>query len=63
MRPYWSEQIYEEWMRTVQADYPDITREDLEYTRDQMDRTLPDACAEEYRRLIEELSLPDSLTA
>ena len=25
LRPHWSEQIHEEWMRNVHADHPDVT--------------------------------------
>jgi predicted nucleic acid-binding protein len=59
VRPHWSEEIHEEWMRNVHTDYPDVTWEDLKYTRREMDRALPDACAEGYRGLVEDLSLPD----
>lgn len=59
VRPYWSKDIHDEWMENVHADYPDVTWEDLEYTHGEMDRALPDACAEGYRNHIEELSLPD----
>jgi len=56
---HWNGQVHEEWMRNVHADCLDITWEDLEYTRGEMDRALPDAGVEGYRRLIQELSLPD----
>jgi predicted nucleic acid-binding protein len=59
LRPHWSEQIHEEWMRNVHADYPDVTWKDLEYTRSQMVRALPDASVEGHYQLVENLSLPD----
>lgn len=37
VRAHWSDQIHEEWMRNVCADYADVTWEDLEYTRSEMD--------------------------
>jgi hypothetical protein len=46
-------------MRNVHADYPDVTWEDLEYTRREMDRALPDACVDGHHRLIQDLTLPD----
>lgn len=59
VRAHWSDQIHEEWMRNVHADYPDITWEDLEYTRSEMDRALPDACVDGHHSLIQDLTLPD----
>jgi predicted nucleic acid-binding protein len=59
VRPHWSEDIHEEWMRNVHADHPDVTWKDLEYTRSEMDRARPDACVDGYRDRIENLSLPD----
>ena len=59
VRPHWSEDIHEEWMRSVHADRPNVTWEDLEYTRGEMDRAFPDACVEGYQEHIETLSLPD----
>jgi predicted nucleic acid-binding protein len=59
VRAHWSDQIHEEWMRNVHADYADVTWEDLEYTRSEMDRALPDARVEGHEGLAEDLSLPD----
>lgn len=59
VRPHWSEQIHDEWMRNVHADYDDVTWGDLEHTRRQMDKALPDACVEGYQNRISNLSLPD----
>jgi predicted nucleic acid-binding protein len=59
VRAHWSEQIHEEWMRNVCADYADITWEDLEYTRSEMERALPDARVEGHEELAGGLSLPD----
>lgn len=59
VRPHWSDEIHDEWMRNVHANYPDVTWEDLEYTRSQMDRARPDACVDGYEKHMQTLSLPD----
>ena len=59
VQAHWSGQIHKEWMRNVHADYPDITWEDLEYTRSEMDRALPDARMHGHHSLTEDLTLPD----
>ncbi len=59
VRAHWSGQIHEEWMLNVVGNYSDISREDVEYTRSQMDRALPDAQVTGHKHLIEDLSLPD----
>lgn len=60
VRAHWTEQIHEEWMRNVKADYPDIAKEDLERIRSLMSEALPEASVTGYQDRIEELSLPDS---
>jgi len=59
VQAHWSDRIHEEWMRNVHADYPDVTWEDLEYTRGEMDRALPDARVDGHHSLTEDLTLPD----
>lgn len=59
VRAHWSERIYEEWMRNVEADYPDITEEDLQRIRSLMDKALPGASITGHEDRIEDLSLPD----
>jgi predicted nucleic acid-binding protein len=59
LRAHWTEQVHEEWMRNVEADYPDITREDLQRVRELMDEALPGAEVKGYEDRIEDLSLPD----
>ena len=59
VRAHWSDQIHKEWMRNVHVDYPDVTWEDLEYTRSEMDRALPDACVHGHQSLVGDLTLPD----
>jgi hypothetical protein len=60
VRAHWTEQIHQEWMRNVEADYPDITWTTLRRIREQMDRALPGAFVDGYEDRIERLSLPDS---
>jgi len=59
LRAHWTEQVHEEWMRNVEADYPDITRNDLQRVRQLMDEALPGAEVTGYEDRIEDLSLPD----
>jgi predicted nucleic acid-binding protein len=59
VRAQWTEQIHEEWMRNVEADYSDITWDDLQRIRSLMDEALPEASVEGYEDRVEELSLPD----
>lgn len=53
VRPHWSNEIHDEWMRNVHADHPDVTWEDLEYPRREMDRARPDACVDGFQERIE----------
>ena len=59
VRAHWTEQVHEEWMRNVEADYPDITWENLQRIRSLMDEALPGALIEGYENRISKLSLPD----
>lgn len=59
VRAHWTEQIHEEWMRNVEADYPDIAWDDLQRIRSLMDEALPGALVEGYEDRIENHSLPD----
>jgi len=58
-RPHWSEEIHDEWMRNLVANRNDISWENVEYTRSQMDKAFPGASVEEYEHRINGLSLPD----
>ncbi len=58
-RPHWTDEIHEEWIRNVLADYPDLSRKQLERTRRLMEKALPAARVTGYRRHVERLSLPD----
>lgn len=59
VRPHWSEQIQQEWMRNLAANRDDISWEDVNYTKDQMETALPGASIESYEPLIGTLQLPD----
>jgi len=56
---HWTEAIQHEWMRNLLADRDDLTEEQLGYTRRQMERALPGACAKGHSDWIEDLTLPD----
>ncbi len=58
--PRWTAQIHEEWIGNLLLNRPDLTRRDLERTRDLMDFHLPDALVSEHESLVEQLSLPDA---
>ena len=57
--PRWSAEIHEEWMSNLLESRSDLTRAQLERTRDLMDRAVPDALVIGYETLIESLTLPD----
>jgi hypothetical protein len=42
-QPCWSDRVQEEWMRSLLARRPDLTRERLMHTRRQMERAFPGA--------------------
>jgi predicted nucleic acid-binding protein len=55
----WTTTIHDEWMRNVLKNRPDLTRERLEYTRQRMDLSVPDALVKNYQALSSSLTLPD----
>jgi hypothetical protein len=59
-RARWSDAIHEEWMRNVQADYPDISRQQAERIRDLMNAHVHDCLVTGYEDLIPSLTLPDA---
>lgn len=59
IRPKWSEQIHEEWMRNVLKDRPDLTRTQLERTRRLMDEHGSDCLVTGHEQHIASLTLPD----
>jgi predicted nucleic acid-binding protein len=58
-RARWTEDIHKEWMRNVLENRPDLTREQLERTRDLMNAHVRDCLVEGYQELIPSLELPD----
>jgi hypothetical protein len=58
-RARWTDAIHEEWMRNVQKDYPDVTREKAERIRDLMNAHVRDCLVTGYEDLIPALALPD----
>lgn len=55
----WTDEIQDEWMRTLLADRPDLTVERLQRTRQFMEQAVPDAQVTGYEAIIATLSLPD----
>ena len=58
-RARWTDQIHEEWIRSVLEDRPDLTREQLERTRLLMNSHVRDSVVSGYEDLIDGLQLPD----
>jgi hypothetical protein len=55
----WTDQIHDEWTRSVLADRPDITAESLARCRELMDKHVPDCLVTGYEPLISTFALPD----
>lgn len=58
-RARWTERIHEEWMRSVLRDRHDLKPEQLQRTRELMDRSVPDCLVTGYEGFIGNLKLPD----
>ena len=58
-RARWTDQIHEEWIRSVLEDRPDLTREQLERTKQLMNSHVRDSVVSGYEDLIDGLQLPD----
>ena len=58
-RARWTEDIHEEWMRSVLENRPDLAREQLERTRQLMNAHVRDGLVEGYQELIPRLELLD----
>jgi predicted nucleic acid-binding protein len=58
-RARWTDAIHEEWMRNVLKGRPDLTRPQLERTRDLMNAHVRDCLVTDYEDLIEAIALPD----
>jgi len=57
-RPLWSEDIHEEWMRSLHANRPDLLWERLERTRRKMDSEFPNGLVRGYEAIMPTLHLP-----
>ena len=58
-RARWSTRIHEEWMTALLEKRPDLSRDDLEWTRSKMDEAVPDCLVTGYEGLEAGLTLPD----
>lgn len=58
-RARWSDDVHEEWITNLLKKRPDLTRAQLDHTRQLMDKHAPDALVTGYRQLIPALNLPD----
>jgi PIN domain len=58
-RARWSNAIHDEWIRSLLRDRPDLTREQLQRTRELMNAHVRDCLVTGYEPLIPALSLPD----
>lgn len=58
-RAKWTNEIHNEWIDNLLAERRDLTRQQLERTRDFMNKAVPDALVAAYEHLIESIKLPD----
>lgn len=58
-RPRWSNLVHEEWMAAVLRNFPDITRQQLERTRELMNLHAQGSLVTGFENRIERLELPD----
>ncbi len=58
-RAKWSDAVHEEWIGAVLKNRPDLTRAQLERTRDLMNAHARDALVTDFEPLIDVLELPD----
>jgi hypothetical protein len=58
-RAKWSAEVHEEWIRNLLISRPELTRMQLERTRDLMDKHALDALVTGYEDLIPGVQLPD----
>ena len=57
--PKWTGEIHDEWIRSLLSKRADLQRKDLERTRAAMDSAFPVAEITNYKKIINNLSLPD----
>lgn len=58
-RAKWTDEIHDEWMRNVLADRRDLTKEQLERTKQLMNQSVPDCLVTGYEHLIAVIKIPD----
>ena len=59
IRPRWTAQIHEEWMRNLRENRPDLDPAKIERRRQRMDAAIDDCLIAGYEALIPQLHLPD----
>ena len=59
-RARWTEDIHDEWIRSVLKDRPDLKATDLDKVRALMDKNIRDCLISGYEPLIDTLTLPDA---
>ncbi len=59
-RAKWTDEIHEEWQRSVMRRFPDIRPERLARTQKLMDAAVPECLVTNYSHLADEVNLPDS---
>lgn len=58
-RARWTNQIHDEWIRNLLKNRPDLNAEQLERTKQLMNKHSPDCLVEGYESLIDGIVLPD----
>ena len=59
-RARWTDDIHDEWIRSVLRDRPDLTPEQMTRTKELMNAHVRDCVVKGYRQLIPGLELPDA---
>jgi len=58
-RARWTNEIHDEWIRNVLANRPDLKPDQLQRTRELMDRAIPDCLITGHMKLVDGLTIPD----
>ncbi len=58
-RAKWTDEIHDEWIRNLLQNRPDLTRQQVNRTKDLMNRHIDDCLVTGYEHRIESLNLPD----
>lgn len=58
-RARWTDRIHDEWVENLLKNRPDLTREELQQTREAMNSAVLDSLVTGYEPLIEGINLPD----